>query len=93
MKSNLIIGLVTASIIGIGGYFVYKTKFWVRKPKTKIEAISLIVSTGNSTNVNNTLSTFGEDYLLAWGEAIVNKKETFLLNGKEYITKGGKAKK
>lgn len=90
---NKTIAIAVLSILAVGGYFVYKTKFWEKPvPKTKAEAINLIISTGKSANVNNLLSTFEENYLLAWSEAIVKNKDTFSLNNVEYLTLGGKRK-
>lgn len=91
--NNKTITIAVLSILAVGGYFVYKTKFWEKPvPKTKAEAINLIISTGKSANVNNLLATFEENYLLAWSEAIVKNKETFTLNNVEYLTAGGKRK-
>lgn len=90
---NKTIAIAVISILAIGGYFIYKTKFWEKpRPQTKAEAINLIISSGKSANKDNQLVTFGEDYLLAWSEAIVENKDTFTLNNVEYKTLGGKRK-
>lgn len=91
--NNKTITIAVLSILAVGGYFIYKTKFWEKPvPKTKEEAINLIISTGKSANINNSLSTFDENYLLKWSEAIVKNKDTFTLNNVEYLTVGGKRK-
>jgi hypothetical protein len=81
---------ISIAILGVGGYFIYKNL--LKKPiRTKQENIDIIVEANMSKNVDNFLSTFGEDFLSAWANAVKNGKSTFTYKFKNYNTKGGKS--
>jgi hypothetical protein len=84
--------IVSGLIILVGGYFIYN-KFYKKTPRTKEESISLIVSTSNSSNANNILSTFEDDFIKEWANAIEKGNKVFKYNNKSYNTKGGSAVK
>jgi hypothetical protein len=84
--------IVSGLIILVGGYFIYN-KFYKKPPRTKEESISLIVSTSNSSNANNILSTFEDDFIKEWANAIEKGNKVFKYNNKSYNTKGGSAVK
>lgn len=90
---NKEIYIITALIILGGGYIIYnkyKKNKEITIPLTKVDAISVIVNSKKASNPKNVLSTFGEDYLLAWASAIQNGEITFELDGKVYNVEGGK---
>ena len=68
--------IVSGLIILVGGYFIYN-KFYKKTPRTKEESISLIVSTSNSSNANNILSTFEDDFIKEWANAIEKGNKVF----------------
>jgi len=91
---NSTIAIITLAVLTIGGYFVYKSKFWVSKPNfTKDQAIALIVNSGNSENAHNLLSTFDDLYVIEWANGIYNNQKSFSYKGKNYNVKGGKLTK
>lgn len=82
---------VALAILGVGGYLAYK-EFKKVKVLTKDESINIIIENGKHKN-RDALLTFGEGYLMAWANAILENKETFVYNGKSYRTQGGTALK
>lgn len=93
MKNNTL-AIVVIGILAVGGYFVYKTKFWVKsQPFTKEQAIAVIVNSANSVNDKNVMATFEDQYLIDWANGVVNGQKVFTSLGKNYNVKGGKLTK
>lgn len=84
--------IVSGLIILVGGYFIYN-KFYKKTPRTKEESISLIVTTNNSSNAENVLSTFEDNFITEWANAIEKGNSVFKYNNKSYYTKGGSSVK
>jgi len=84
--------IVSGLIILVGGYFIYN-KFYKTTPRTKEESISLIVTTNNSSNAENVLSTFEDNFITEWANAIEKGNSVFKYNNKSYYTKGGSSVK
>jgi hypothetical protein len=79
---------ISVAILGVGGYFIYKNL--LQKPsRSKQENIDIIVEANMSQNVNNLLSTYEENYLNAWANAVENGESSFTYKFKKYNTKGG----
>lgn len=82
--------LISGLILIGGGYFIYK-KFY--SPKAlKLKYVDYIISSGNHAN-KDFISTFEEDFLYNWVNAIKNKQSTFTYKSKIHNTKGGTAVK
>lgn len=89
MKNNVGAAIAIA-ILAIGGYFVYKTKFWIKPNQfTRETAIEKIVTSGAHSNPD-TLSTFEEAFLKAWAAAVAQNNPSFIYNSATYNTTGGK---
>ena len=82
--------IVSSLIVLVGGYFIYN-KFYKTTPRTKEESIKLIVSSNNSSNAENVLSTFEDNFIKEWANAVEKRNDMFKYNGKSYLTKGGRA--
>jgi hypothetical protein len=80
--------IVSGLIILVGGYFIYN-KFYKVTPRTKEENINLIVSTKNSSNKDNILSTFEDDFIKEWANGIEKNLEVFIYKNNSYYTEGG----
>jgi len=91
MKNSNII-FISVLILAFGGYYAYK-KLQDSKKISKKEAILIIVGNGFHKNENNFLETFEENFLFEWIKAIKDGKSTFIYNGKNYLTNGGKLSK
>jgi hypothetical protein len=79
---------ISVAILGVGGYFIYKNL--LQKPsRSKQENIDIIVEANMSQNANNLLSTYEENYLNAWANAVENGESSFTYKFKKYNTKGG----
>ena len=81
--------IVSGLIVLVGGYFIYN-KFYKTTPRTKEESISLIVNSNNSSNAENVLSTFEDDFIKEWANAVEKGNDVFKYNGKSYRTNGGR---
>ena len=84
--------IVSGLIVLVGGYFIYN-KFYKKTPRTKEESIKLIVSSNNSSNADNVLSTFEDNFIKEWANAVEKGNEVFKYNGKSFLTKGGRSVK
>lgn len=84
-NSKVITGIVVAG--GLAALY-----FLVLKPKlmSTERAINIIIKKGYAEN-RTVLKTFGEDYLKAWGKAAQKEDDTFVYNGRTYLTQGGRA--
>lgn len=91
MNKKSVITVATLLVILSGGYLIYRTKFWIKGVKTKEEAISVIVNSGKSQNVGNSLDKMGEGYLIAWGNAALKNQKEFSFEGRKFSTLGGTA--
>ncbi len=90
----LLIGFVSLlAVSGIAYYSMNKKKKDTssNKPDSKADAIAIIVGAQKSTNVNNGLNSFEEEFLKNWATAINNKKTVFDFKNKTYNTLGGRA--
>lgn len=85
MKNN---GLKIAALVILlgGGYFLY-TRVQANK---KTDDVDTIINAGNSTN-KMVLETFQPEFIKAWADATKSKVASFVFNGKNYNTVGGKA--
>lgn len=81
-KSNTTMIVIGLAIV-VGGIYLFT------RDKKNMYALT-IVKAGKSFNYP-TLMTFDEEYLKAWADAVKSNSETFVVNGKNYSTKGGKA--
>jgi len=91
MKTNKVIAIATLATVLVGGYMIYKTKFWVKKP-TLSESIDFIIASKKASN-REVLQGFDSGYVISWATAIKNNKATFKFNGKKYNVEGGKLAK
>lgn len=80
--------IVSGLIVLVGGYFIYN-KFYKKTTRTKEENINLIVSTKNSSNKNNILSTFEDDFIKEWANGVEKNIEVFMYKNNSYYTEGG----
>lgn len=98
-KTKIVIG-VSAIIVGVGLYFGFMHKAkdgmtWyerVTKPsvptvKDRAGAISVIEQGLTGSKIP---ASFGDDYVIAWANALLAKEEFFFLAGKKYFTKTGR---
>ena len=81
-KSNTTMIVIGLAVIGVGIYLFTKNK-------KNMYALT-IVKAGKSFNYP-TLMTFDEEYLKAWADSVKSNSDIFVVNGKNYSTKGGKA--
>lgn len=81
-KSNTTMIVIGLALV-VGGIYLFT------RNKKNMYALTIIKS-GKAFNYP-TLITFDEDYLKAWADAVKNNSDIFVLNGKNYSTKGGKA--
>jgi len=79
--------LVWVAILGGGAYVAYMILF---QKKMYAQAIS---NSGKYSGGIDSLLTFDKAYLKAWASAVKSGNSTFFLDGREYITDGGRAKK
>lgn len=86
-NGTAIIYTVIGILVILGGGWAYGK--WVA-PLTKDKAIDIILE-HNPTANKSSLQKMGLDWLLGRAEALRSGKETFMLNGKAYVTKTGKA--
>ena len=101
-KKKTLLYVVSALAIGGAAYgvFIYKDKndetlygkatdFIRQKGMTREKAIEII--NGASSKPMADASSYDTDYLVARAKAIKSKSDTFLLSGKTYNTKTGRA--
>lgn len=84
--------IVSSLIVLVGAYFIYN-KFYKKTPRTKEENINLIVSNKKSSNKDNILSTFEDDFIKEWANGVEKNNEVFMYKNKSYYTEGGSAVK
>jgi hypothetical protein len=79
--------LVWVAILGGGAYVAYMILF-----QKKIYA-QAIINAGNYSASLNKLMEFDKPFLKPWANASKLGNPTFMFDGKEYITNGGRAKR
>ena len=89
MKTKTILTVLAMSILSVGLFKIYKSKFWEKEKLTKAKAVEIIIKSGNSKNENNSLFKFEEPFVIAWANSALKKTTTFDYNGKKYNVKGG----
>jgi putative Mn2+ efflux pump MntP len=80
--------IVSGLIVLVGAYFIYN-KFYKKTPRTKEENINLIVSNKKSSNKDNILSTFEDDFIKEWANGVERNTEVFMYKNNSYYTEGG----
>lgn len=81
----------TKGIVTIIAVLAVAGGVWYFTTQNKRAYASIISKSGNAGNFA-ALLTFDEPFLRSWAKATKRNLETFIHNGKEYLTKGGKAK-
>ena len=94
MKKN------TVLYIGIVAVAVYLLMFKKKKSVVGGDPVVVrdyaleIIKKGNSiATYQKIVTTFSQDFLKNWADASLNGAETFMYQGKTYLTKGGRAKR
>jgi hypothetical protein len=87
MNSNLK-GILVVGVIGVGVYFAYKKLL----PSNKIIVTKRLDSDFGGSH-KDFVDSLDKGYVDAWAKAIKQNEETFMYNGSEHWTKGGKTKK
>jgi uncharacterized membrane protein YvbJ len=87
-KTKIIIGIASIAA-GIAAIFL-SYKLLKHKIKTVDEAIKVLLSANNSRDKEK-LKTFDNEYLIAWAQATIDKKDKFKFRGKLYYTSNGRA--
>jgi hypothetical protein len=76
---------VGLAIIGVGAYIYFKRN-------TKKAFAKVIILKGNTTGgIQTLINVFDKDFLKEWARASRNNNNKFVVNGKTYNTKGGRA--
>lgn len=88
MNKNLKGILVVAIFVGVG-YFYYRKALDPRAIVVKRLDADFGVSTDHVSLAYNS----DKEYIKNWAKAIKVNADTFMYNGKQYFTKGGKATK
>lgn len=78
---------ISVAILAVGGYFIFK-EYKKPKQRTKEQSVKIIIENGKHANPEF-ISTFEQDFLNLWSEAILSDKVSFLYKGKAYNTQGG----
>lgn len=91
-KTKGIIAVSVVALIAVSAYFLLK-----KKDPAVQDKIHEILSLGGIKVIDattlNKMNTFEVGYLDAWLQGLKNKAQTFVYNGKTYLTTGGKAAK
>jgi hypothetical protein len=79
--------LIYVGIYAVVAYGVYAYLF------SKKSYAKIIANSGNYSKGVEELMNFGKDYLKVWSKAIKSGQPSFVLNGANYSTIGGKKQK
>lgn len=87
MSKNLkgVIAILIVLGIAFAVYWLTRKKSPVMDKKAAIKTIA----GAKSGRSEQTLSSYGEDYLIAWAQAIQAAQATFMVAGKNYNTNSG----
>lgn len=85
MKGKTILWVLVAATIGVGGYMLYKKYNW-----NKQKAIDYLAQ--NTGEKPESYQSLGEGYLIARAKAMKANQDTYLYEGKTYVTATGRAK-
>lgn len=81
----------TKGIITVVAVLAIAGGVWYYTSQNKRAYATIILRSGKASNYASLL-TFDEPFLRSWAKATKRNLETFIHNGKEYLTQGGKAK-
>ena len=83
---NVLVVFLIMVLISVAGWY-----FFLRKT-AKESAVDYLIKHRFTKGKKETMMSFGDDYLAAWHKAAKENNVEFELNGKIYLTQGGKAK-
>ena len=84
MTKKTAIWIGVYALIGYGAYYLFFSK---------MANVKKIIRNGASTGTVDQLMQFEAGFLREWAKAASQKMNSFLYNGKSFMTKGGRATK